>query len=265
MKTREKALLFGIVLFLSIGGAFADTITKGLIGKEDVYWQVTDGGAPETYTRLTSTGATITLTRINGSHVPWDNAYTRTIRPKAITGNNSGAITNYSFSGTTIAGTTGSFSSTLGVTGAATFSSTAAVTGLLSSATNITSPASTITAMTYTSASGTTFTNTGVFTHGGLYRAIGTAAPTTGAHLAGDIVWSSSAAVPTVIADTPIYWICTVAGTPGTWVARYPLFRATPATATAFGKVGMVAIDNSYIYVVPLTDNAWKRVAVASW
>lgn len=41
----------------------------------------------------------------------------------------------------------------------------------------------------------------------------GTAAPSTGAHAQGEIVWNRSMAV-----GSPIGWVCTVAGTPGTWV-----------------------------------------------
>ena len=42
----------------------------------------------------------------------------------------------------------------------------------------------------------------------------GTAAPTTGDHIVGEYVINS---VPTV--GQPTFWTCTVAGTPGTWVA----------------------------------------------
>lgn len=42
----------------------------------------------------------------------------------------------------------------------------------------------------------------------------GTAAPTTGTHANGDIRWNTSPA-----AGTNIGWVCTSAGTPGTWKA----------------------------------------------
>jgi hypothetical protein len=42
----------------------------------------------------------------------------------------------------------------------------------------------------------------------------GTVAPTTGAHGKGEIVWNQNMTV-----GSPIGWACTVAGTPGTWVA----------------------------------------------
>jgi hypothetical protein len=42
----------------------------------------------------------------------------------------------------------------------------------------------------------------------------GTAAPVTGTWVVGDRVWDSTPA-----SGTPMGWICTVAGTPGTWVA----------------------------------------------
>ena len=94
----------------------------------------------------------------------------------------------------------------------------------------------------------------------------GTVAPTTGTWTVGDITWNTAAALPGTIADTPIYWYCSVAGTPGTWVAVYPRFSVAPASATALGKPGMVAVDNAYIYWNhPATDNTWRRAAGASW
>jgi hypothetical protein len=42
----------------------------------------------------------------------------------------------------------------------------------------------------------------------------GTAAPATGAHVVGEIVWNT---VPT--SGGNIGWVCTAAGTPGTWKA----------------------------------------------
>jgi hypothetical protein len=43
-------------------------------------------------------------------------------------------------------------------------------------------------------------------------QAYGTAAPTTGAHIVGEVVWNSAPA-----ASGTIGWVCTTAGTPGTW------------------------------------------------
>ena len=45
-----------------------------------------------------------------------------------------------------------------------------------------------------------------------LWRGLGTAAPTTGAYLQGDIIWNSTPA-----SGGYIGWVCTAAGTPGTW------------------------------------------------
>lgn len=42
----------------------------------------------------------------------------------------------------------------------------------------------------------------------------GTAAPTTGTYKRGDIVWNTQ---PT--AAQPAFWLCTAAGSPGTWKA----------------------------------------------
>ena len=44
----------------------------------------------------------------------------------------------------------------------------------------------------------------------------GTAAPTTGAHAIGEIVWNQGATA----AGQPLLWYCTAAGTPGTWVVH---------------------------------------------
>lgn len=264
MKNRTKFLVLLCVVLLSSVLAFgADTITKGLIGKEDIYMG-TDNVPAQTFSRATSTGSTITLTRLNGSHIPWDNSYTATIRPKNITGNNTGTISGYGLSISTL-----SLSSTLAVTGATTLTghlggSTATFSGALISD-NLTTGAISATNIT---GSGTLTGLIGAFgkiTLDGKVRDTAAAAPTTGTYAVGDIVYSTVAVIPTTIADTPLYWYCSVAGTPGTWVARYPLFRATPASATAFGKVGMIAIDNSYIYTVPAADNAWKRSAQAAW
>jgi Pectate lyase superfamily protein len=46
------------------------------------------------------------------------------------------------------------------------------------------------------------------------YETMSTAAPTTGTWARGDVCWNGDAAV-----GAPVGWICTVAGTPGTWVA----------------------------------------------
>lgn len=48
------------------------------------------------------------------------------------------------------------------------------------------------------------------------YRGTGTAAPTTGTYVQGDIVWNEA---PTNAAGQAIGWVCVVGGTPGTWRA----------------------------------------------
>jgi len=264
MKNRTKFLVLLSVIMISSVLAFgADTITKGLIGKEDIYFG-TDNVPAQTFSRATSKGSTITLTRLNGSHIPWDNSYTATIRPKNVIGNNTGTISGYGLSISTL-----SMSSTLAVTGATTLTghldgSTATFSGALISDNLATGAIST----TGVKNSGTSTALIGAFkkiTLDEKVRDTAAAAPTSGTYAVGDIVFSTVAVVPTTIADTPIYWYCSVAGTPGTWVAVYPIFRATPASATAFGKLGMIAIDNSYIYTVPITDNAWKRAGAAAW
>jgi len=88
----KKLAILLVVMTIALTGAFAtDTITKGLIGKEDIYMG-TDNVPAQTFTRATSTGSTITLTRLNGSQIPWDNSYTRTIRPLNVIGNGTGTI-----------------------------------------------------------------------------------------------------------------------------------------------------------------------------
>lgn len=47
----------------------------------------------------------------------------------------------------------------------------------------------------------------------------GTAAPTTGSHAQGDVLRNSNPANVSATPDYVLYgWLCTVAGTPGTWV-----------------------------------------------
>jgi hypothetical protein len=60
-------------------------------------------------------------------------------------------------------------------------------------------------------------------TFDGRHVAFGTAAPTTGAHGRGEIVWNKNFAG----AGSIISWHCSVAGTPGTWVAVYAPLIAT--------------------------------------
>jgi hypothetical protein len=87
------ALLIGMLCSaLAIG---APTITKRLIEKEDIDLTQDDNAAAETVSVTTSTGGTMTLTRPSGGMFPWDNSYTRTIRPKNITGDNTGNITGF--------------------------------------------------------------------------------------------------------------------------------------------------------------------------
>jgi hypothetical protein len=264
MRNKLWFLLFvTAVLSVVVFSVGADTITKGLIGKEDIYMG-TDNVPAQTFSRATSTGSTITLTRLNGSQIPWDNSYTRTIRPLNITGDGSGTISGYILSIVDfVASGTASITGETTLTGALT-----GTTGTFSGAfvsDSLTTGAITTTGVTN---SGTSTANIGAFlkvTIDGKVFDTGAAAPTSGTYAVGDRVYSTVAAIPTVIADTPIYWYCSVAGTPGTWIAIYPPFRATPASATAFGKPGMIAIDNSYIYTVPAADNAWKRSAQAAW
>jgi hypothetical protein len=42
------------------------------------------------------------------------------------------------------------------------------------------------------------------------------------------------------------------------------LTRAPPASATATGTLGEIAVDTGFIYVCTAA-NTWKRVAVATW
>ena len=37
-----------------------------------------------------------------------------------------------------------------------------------------------------------------------------------------------------------------------------------PASASAKGKAGEIAVDSSYVYICIATDT-WKRVAIATW
>jgi hypothetical protein len=59
-----------------------------------------------------------------------------------------------------------------------------------------------------------------------------TAAPTTGNFVVADRVWNSAPAV-----GAPLGWICTVAGSPGTWVPFWGLFTQPAANADTSGAV----------------------------
>jgi hypothetical protein len=74
----------------------AGTEVKSYIGAQDLNLDL-DGAAHGTFLRRSSTGGTITLDRIDGNQIPWSLDYSRTIRPKGITGNSTGAIQGYSF------------------------------------------------------------------------------------------------------------------------------------------------------------------------
>jgi hypothetical protein len=256
------SVAFCLVAFSVLVGIGADVITKGLIGKEDIYWQVTDGGPAETFARGTSTGGTITLTRINASQIPWDNSYTRTIRPGTITGNNSGSVTGYStIRATSVLQSLG----TLLVTGAATLSSSLTVNGATTlralTADNVTTGTVTATAGTFS-----VHASAPRYLVDTIYIDTGTAAPTSGTWITGSIVFNTTPASPGTISAAPLYWYCTSGGAPGTWIAVYPLFRVAPASAAALGKPGMMAYDNTYFYAnAPAQDNAWKRVELAGW
>lgn len=68
--------------------------------------------------------------------------------------------------------------------------------------------------------------------------ASGTAAPTTGAHSTGDVVYNSAPAL-----NAPHYWYCSASGTPGTWIA-FPAaasFSVNSGSALGVGATSFVA------------------------
>jgi len=93
-------------------------------------------------------------------------------------------------------------------------------------------------------------------------------APPGGTWNLGDIAIGVNMYASTSIADRPLFWYCGTATctTAANWTAVYPVFLATPASATALGKPGMVAVDDNYIYWNhPSIDNTWRRAAGAGW
>lgn len=92
-------------------------------------------------------------------------------------------------------------------------------------------------------------------------------APTTGTWNIGDVVWvRADAPNPSTIADIPLYWYCSIAGTPGTWSAVYPIFNIAPATSASLGRPGMIAVAANYIYWNhPTINNTWFRSAGTTW
>ncbi|MGE3992262.1 glycosyl hydrolase family 28-related protein [Pseudorhodoplanes sp.] len=84
----------------------------------------------------------------------------------------------------------------------------------------------------------------------------GTAAATTGAWAKGDIRWNSN-----VSAGSNIGWICTVAGTPGTWI---PIGQAGPVTSVVSvpSHLGQFAVVGDVAYIAVGTSSAddWKQI-----
>ena len=76
--------------------------------------------------------------------------------------------------------------------------------------------------------------------------AIGNNAPTSGAHIPGDIVIKSNPA-----ANQPIGWICTVAGAPGTWVE--------------FGSSNAIKLANARKFTIGNTEKTFDGSADVSW
>lgn len=266
MKNWKIYLLSVIVAFcLAAAGLNAATITKGLIGKEDINLTQTDNAAVETFTRATSTGGTLVLTKLSGGSFPWDNTYTRTIRPLHIVGSvTTSTITNWLSA--TITNITSSGTASLGTL---TVSGTATVSGAHSAA-------------SYSGASLTTTDNVTIGGHivgdaatiaygiaqyqlDGKKIDSGTAAPTTGTWAAGDIVINSAPTTKATIAATAaVLWRCITGGTPGTWQAVFPTFAGAPDNATAYGVAGMVAMASGQAYFA-VADNTWQRAAIATW
>lgn len=265
------AILFALAI-MSISIAHSDTITKGLIGKEDLSLKVTDNTAAETFTRATSTGSTITLTKISGGMFVWDNSYTTTIRPLHVTGNGSTSVLSNFLTGTFSGALTSATLTTSGngtVGGNLSVSGTGTVTGALSSA-SISTGAGTfsgdITANGDVTGDGATIVSgMARYKMDGVSYDTATAVPSSGTWAKGDFVFNSSPTARTTIAATgAIGWVCTTAGTPGTWMAVFPVFVATPDNAAMTCTAGMVAIDNSYHYSCTAT-NTWRRVLHATW
>lgn len=44
----------------------------------------------------------------------------------------------------------------------------------------------------------------------------------------------------------------------------FTIVTRTPASASDFGKKGMIATDTNYVYVCT-ADNTWKRVSISTW
>lgn len=275
---KQAAILVCLFLaMLAITLAHGDTITKGLIGEQDLNLTQTDNAAKETYSRATSTGSTMLLYKITGGSFAWDNSYTRIIRPKSVLGNSTGVISGYD----NVTATSGLYSvllsltgnasvgGTLGVTGAATFSSTGAFTGALSAASLSTG------AGTFSSdvnANGNIVGDAATIVSGmaryvvdGVIIDTGTAAPTSGTWTAGSVVLNSAATTRGTIAATAARgWVCVAAGTPGTWETIWPTFTVAPASAAAYGAAGMTALAAGYWHTC-VSDNTWQRVATATW
>lgn len=60
----------------------------------------------------------------------------------------------------------------------------------------------------------------------------GTSAPTAGSWSVSDIYWNEGAA-----AGEPALWVCTVAGSPGTWIPVAPINSQTATAVSAAGNI----------------------------
>lgn len=279
MERWKKGLILGMMLLamLAITLAHGDTITKGLIGEQDVNLTQTDNAAKETFSRETSTGSTMLLYKLTGGAIPWDNSYSRIIRPKSVLGNSTGVISGYD----NVTATSGLYSVLLSLTGNATVGGTLTVTGA-QTFTGAATFQSSVTSDSLSTGAGT-FTNditangnivgdglTGVsgiaqYKLDGKAIDTGTAAPTSGTWTTGDVVINSAPTADNVIAATAaLYWRCTAGGTPGTWKAVYPVFTVAPDNAAMTCTAGMTAVASGY-YHTCISANTWQRVATATW
>lgn len=89
---------------------------------------------------------------------------------------------------------------------------------------------------------GSTFGGTYTASTGRVLRLRGeayvSAAPTSGTWALGDIAWNKSPST-----EAPLYWVCTTAGTPGTWLACYPNHKAYTVTGSVTrGHMGIIRV-----------------------
>lgn len=95
--------------------------------------------------------------------------------------------------------------------------------------------------------------------------ATGSGAPSTGTAAAGAVSWNTTPAITGATGQqyVTLGWMCTVAGTPGTWVGLRPMLDVSPGDAPS---TGAWEVGNFYWNATPAeTGNAGAKYITLGW